>query len=96
MKPVIDEKLIKHLTLLSRLETSPEEKKSLLGHLTQVLEYFEKLKEVNTNQVEPLVHTRQMQNVFREDKPKEGLAQEDALANAPDKESGHFKVPRVI
>lgn len=96
MKPVINKELINHLALLSRLEPSPEEKESMLGHLAKILEYVEKLKEVNTDQVEPLVHTHQMQNVFREDKPKEGLTREDALNNAPDKEAGHFKVPRVI
>lgn len=96
MKPVINEGLLNHLALLGRLEPSPSEKKSMSGHLAKILEYVEKLKEVNTDQVEPLVHTQQMQNVFRADQAKEGLNRADALSNAPDKEAGHFKVPRVI
>lgn len=92
----IDEKLIDHIASLSRLEFPEETKKELLGQLTQILQYVEKLKALDVSNIQPLVHTLEQQNIFRVDEAKPGLSREDALSNAPDKEAGFFRVPRVI
>lgn len=92
----IDDKLVNHLALLARLELAPTEKKALRKNLAEILDYVEQLKAVNTQEVQPLVHALEMTNVFRPDEVKPGLSREEALKNAPAKEAGFFKVPRVI
>jgi len=92
----IDEKLIDHLALLARLELAATEKNALRQNLAEILDYVEQLKALDTDQIQPLVHTLEMTNVFRPDEVKPGLTREDALKNAPEKEAGFFKVPRVI
>jgi len=96
MNPIIDEKLIDHLSLLARLEPTPDEKNSLQKNLNEILEYVEKLKSLKTDNIEPLVHSMEMNNVFRSDEVKPGLTREETLKNAPEKEAGFFRVPRVI
>lgn len=96
MKLTIDEKLINHLALLSRLEPTPIEKTNLQKNLNEILEYVEKLKAINTDKIQPLVHSLEMHNVFRPDEVKPGLTRDEAMKNAPEKEAGFFRVPRVI
>jgi len=96
MKPKIDDKLINHLALLSRLELSDKEKESLQKNLAEILGYVDKLESLNTKDIKQLLHTMDSKNVFRPDEAKPGLSKEDALQNAPAKEAGFFKVPRVI
>lgn len=92
----IDEKLINHIATLSRLEFTQETKQNFIGQLNQILQYVEKLKGIDISKIQPLVHTQEQHNIFRADKNKPSLEREKALTNAPDKEKGFFKVPRVI
>ena len=92
----IDNKLINHLSLLARLESTESEKEGLAKNLTEILDYAEKLKSIDTNNIEPLVHTFEKQNVFRKDESQPSLSRDETLKNAPDKEAGFFRVPRVI
>lgn len=87
---------IDHISRLARLKLSEAEKKAFSEQLKKILEFVEKLNELNTENVEPLYNVLDMQNVFREDTPKEGLKTEEALKNAPKRKGNFFRVPRVI
>ena len=81
---------------LARLKLDEQEMEEMTSQLNDILDYFEKLKELDTQDVEPLSHVLPLKNVFREDEVEPSLTQEETLRNAPEKGRGHFKVPRVI
>lgn len=87
---------VKHIAELARLRFSKEELENFTHQLNQILEYVEKLNELDTEKVEPLSHPIEGNNVFREDELKPSISMEDALKNAPDSSEEFFKVPRVI
>ena len=87
---------VEHVANLARLEFSEEEKKTLMNQLNRILDYMEKLNELDTSKVEPLSHVIPLTNVFREDKVKPSLSVSDVLKNAPAKTEKFFKVPKVI
>lgn len=86
---------VKHIALLSRLELPDDEVEKYTGHISQLLNYVEKLNELDVSNVEPMSHAIPTYNVMRDDVVGESLPVEDALANAPDKDGPYFKVPRV-
>ncbi len=81
---------------LARLSLKEEEKEKFLGQVNQILQYMEKLNEVDTNGVEPLSHSMDLINVMRDDVKKESLPQQKALENAPQKSDEFFRVPKVV
>jgi aspartyl-tRNA(Asn)/glutamyl-tRNA(Gln) amidotransferase subunit C len=81
---------------LARLSFTEEETERLMGTLNDILGYFDKLSELDTENVEPLTHILPVQNVMREDTVKPSLDQETALENAPRAEHGFFVIPKVI
>ena len=87
---------IDHVALLARLELDDETSEQMRIQLGRVLEYVEKLGELDTDGVEPMSHPGELVNVFRPDETKPSLGREDVLANAPDHGKGCFRVPRVI
>jgi len=87
---------VEYVAHLSRLALSDEEMDRFAEQLDEILHYIDKLNELDTSDVEPLVHAIDRANVFREDEPAGSLAQKDALQNAPDYSEGCFKVPRII
>ncbi len=87
---------VKHIAMLARLKFKDEEIKYFAGQLSCIIEYIDQLKEVKTSGVEPMSHVLSVQNVFRRDLVKPSLDKEAALKNAPAKEEGLFKVPRII
>ncbi|MBN1503541.1 MAG: Asp-tRNA(Asn)/Glu-tRNA(Gln) amidotransferase subunit GatC [Candidatus Eisenbacteria bacterium] len=88
---------VEHAARLCRLEFSPDELETLRGELGRILEYVEKLRELDVTEVEPTLYGLAGSTPLREDVPGEDtLAREDALAGAPDEENGHFKVPGVL
>ncbi len=87
---------IDKLAKLSWLEFSEEEKEKLIIDFQQIIEYVEKLNELNLDEVAPTSHVLEINNVFREDEVKPSLFQEDALKNAPVSRDGFFSVPKVI
>ena len=93
---IIDKKTIEHVALLARLELSEEEKELFASQLGNILTYIEKLKELDTSQVEPMAYATATKNVFRDDEPKPSLDLEETLKNAPGKAMDFFKVPKVI
>jgi aspartyl-tRNA(Asn)/glutamyl-tRNA(Gln) amidotransferase subunit C len=87
---------IEKVARLARLELSEEEKVTFGNQLEQILTHMEQLNRLDTAGVEPTSHAIPIDNVFREDEVKSSFAQEEVLVIAPDEESGHFKVPRII
>ena len=92
----IDKNLILKLETLARLELSDTERDKLQGSLNDILKMVEKLDELDTEGVEPLVYINEDVNVLREDIVKNELSREDALLNAPAQNGVFFKVPKVI
>ena len=81
---------------LARLYFTDEEKEEMIGTLNGILEYFDKLSDLDTEDIEPLTHILPVQNVMREDEVKPSFDQKTALKNAPKHGRGHFVIPRVI
>ena len=89
-------KEVDHIAKLARLEFTDEEKEKLTHQLNSILVYMEQLNKLDTQNVEPLSHVIDLENVLREDVVRPGLSTEDALRNAPSKTEKFFKVPKVI
>ena len=81
---------------LARIELTPEEQQRLAPQLVEVLQYVEKLNELDVSDVEPTAHATPLSNVMREDEPRESLSQEVALRNAPKTANGLFVVPKIV
>lgn len=81
---------------LARIDLTPEEEQRLAPQLGEVLQYVEKLKELDVDGVEPTAHAVPLNNVLREDEPRESLSQEAALSNAPKSTNGLFVVPKIV
>ncbi len=93
---MIAKKDLVHIGWLARLELSEEEKEKYTPKLNSILDYFGELDEADTEGVEPLYHVLPINNVFREDIPKESLSQEEVLSIAPRKQDGFIKAPRMM
>ena len=93
---MIDDKKIADLAHLSRLEFNVEDKEAIKADLGRIIVFCDKLREVNTEGVEPLIYLNNEQNVLREDNVTPGMTKSDALKNAPSADSDYFKVPKVI
>ena len=96
MSTKIDEAQVRRVALLSRLELSDKEVTQFSGQLSAIVEYIEKLNELDTEKVEPLAHCLPVHNVLRDDIPRESLSNDAALANAPERENEYFKVPKIL
>ena len=87
---------VEHVARLARLALSEEEKEQMRSQLDRILGYVEKLNQLDTTGVEPTSHAIPMTNVFREDALTPSLSREEAMGNAPDRQEGFFRVPRII
>jgi aspartyl-tRNA(Asn)/glutamyl-tRNA(Gln) amidotransferase subunit C len=96
MEKKIGQREVRKVAKLSRLDLSEAEVGEFTGQLSAILEYVEKMNELDTADVEPLAHCLPMSNVFREDSVKESLGTEKTLANAPQRDGGFFKVPKIL
>ncbi len=92
----VTKKDVEHIAKLARLEFNDEEINDYTQQLNKILEYVDKLNELDTENVEPLSHPVEGSNVFREDELKTSVSRDEALANAPDRTDEFFKVPKVI
>ena len=88
--------LIDNLAKLSHLSFSEQEKKEIRADLQEMISFIEKLKEVNTDGVAPLLHMSSNVNMLREDVVQGSVSREEALKNAPETDGTFFKVPKVI
>lgn len=93
----IDEATLDRIAELARLDVSdPAVRAQLLGDMQRVIDFVEKLNEIDTKGVEPLIHLSEETDVLREDVALPGLSKKDVLMNSPVKDSDYFKVPRVV
>lgn len=92
----ITNKKIDELAHLARLEFNDNEKVKIKADLERIVGFFDKLSEVNTENVEPLIYMSDRQNNLRPDEVKEEITKQEALKNAPGKDSDYFKVPKFI
>lgn len=87
---------VEHVAKLARLEITDAEKDAFSQQLSDILAYMEQLKMVDAAGVEPTATVLEQTNVFREDAIRPSLPVEKAIANAPEAEAGHFRVPAII
>ena len=92
----IKDELIDHIAHLARLSFEGEEKSAIKKDLNNIIDFMGKLNEVNTDNVEPLVFMSHEINVLREDIPAQTITHEEALKNAPKKDSDYFRIPKVL
>ena len=96
MADKIDQQQVRKVAKLSRLDLSDAEVEEFTGQLSAILDYVEKMNELDTENVEPLAHCLPVHNVFREDVVKESLGAEKVLANAPQQDGEFFRVPKIL
>ena len=93
----IDEAALDRIAELARLDVAdPAVRARLLGDMQRVIDFGEKLNAIDTKGVEPLIHLGEEVDVLRADVAGPGLTKQEALMNAPVKDSDYFKVPRVV
>ena len=92
----ITDELIDRLAELSKLKFEGEEKEAIKSDLEKMLDFVAALDKVDTDGVEPLIHLSDATNVLRPDEAALEITKEEALMNAPQKDSDYFKVPRVV
>mgnify|MGYP000029346997 FL=1 len=88
---------IEHMAVLARIKLTPDEKARISGQMGTILAYIEKLKEVNTDDVEPTAHVLGLKNVFRDDEPApKPLADHNPISDSPAHDKGHYEVPQIL
>jgi len=87
---------LRRLVYLTRLELTPAEEDEMIGHLNKMLSYVEKLKELNTEGIEPTAHAVDVPSPMRDDVVTNQPDVDNLLRNAPDREGDFLKVPRII
>ena len=90
----IDDATIEYVGILAKLELSGEEKEQAKKDMESMLDYVDKLNELDTSSVEPMSHVFPVKNVFREDVVTNGDGSEDTLKNAPEAQDNAFVVPK--
>jgi aspartyl-tRNA(Asn)/glutamyl-tRNA(Gln) amidotransferase subunit C len=92
----VTDKLIEKVAHLARLKFDNAEKEAIKKDLQRMIEFADKLNELDLENVEPLLHMSEEVNVLREDEIKGSVSREEALKNAPEHDEKFFKVPKVI
>ena len=92
----IDDETMDYIGILAKLSLNEEEKKQAQKDMQKMLDYVDKLNELDTDGVEPLTHLFAEENVFREDTVVNGDSREEMLANAPKVKEGQYVVPKTI
>lgn len=92
----VDDATIEYVGILAKLELSREEREAAKRDMSRMLDYVDKLNELDTEGVEPMSHLFPVHNVFREDEVINADSREQILASAPEQKDGAFKVPRTI
>lgn len=96
MANIISDETIEYVGILAKLELSDEEKEQAKKDMGSMLDYIDKLGELNTMGVEPMSHVFPVQNVFREDIVTNGDTRDEILRNAPKEKDGMFVVPKTF
>lgn len=96
MANLISDEMIEYISILAKLEVSGEEREQARKDMGRMLDYIDKLGELDTQGVEPMSHLFPVQNVFREDVVTNGDMRDAILKNAPGEKDGMFMVPRTF
>ncbi len=96
MSNVISDETIEYVGILAKLELKDEEKEQAKKDMAGMLDYIDKLNELDTEGVEPMSHVFPVNNVFREDVVTNGDDRENILKNAPEEKNGMFHVPKTF
>lgn len=96
MSNYISDETMEYVGILAKLELTEEESQAARKDMEQMLDYIDKLNELDTNSVEPMSHVFPVHNVFREDVVTNGDGHEDTLANAPEQKENCFLVPKTV
>lgn len=96
MANIISDETIDYVGILSKLELSDREKEQAKKDMGRMLDYIDKLNELDTSQVGPMSHVFPVHNVFREDVVTNGDLRDDILENAPEQKDGQFQVPKTV
>ena len=92
----ISNKLIQDIATLAKLEFNDKSAKRMKADLEKIISFVDKLSEINTEDVSPLIYVSEEMSVLREDEINSVVSQIEALRNAPEKDSDYFKVPTVL
>ena len=92
----LDETTVDKIASLSKLEFEGADKDAILEDMNKMIDFIDKLSEVNTEGVAPLIHITDEVNVLRADDARIDITQKEALKNAPQKDSTYFKIPKVL
>lgn len=93
---IISDETIEYVGILAKLELSEEEKEQAKKDMGSMLDYIDKLNELDTTGIEPMSHISKLQNVFREDVVTNGDESKNTLRNAPGEKDNMFMVPKTI
>lgn len=96
MANIIDDETIEYVGILAKLDLDDAQKEAAKKDMARMLDYIDKLGELDTEGVEPMSHVFALQNVFREDVVTNGDDRESILANAPEEKDGMFMVPQTF
>ena len=96
MAHMIDDETIEYVGILAKLELDDAEKESAKKDMGRMLDYIDKLNELDTDGVEPMSHVFPVYNVFRDDVVTNGDDRDQILKNAPESKDGAFKVPKTV
>jgi len=92
----IDKNTVKYVAKLSRIELQENALEDFTIQMDKILTYIEKLNQLDTKNTPATSHVLELKNIFRKDENRPSLENELVLENAPEKENGHFKVPKII
>ena len=87
---------VEHISWLASIKIEDEEKDRLVEQFNSILEYFHQLDEVDTENVQPTYRVVDLANIFREDEACPSISLDQAIQNAPRREDGYFKSPRIV
>ena len=92
----ITDETMEYVGILAKLKLSQEEKEQAKKDMEKILDYIDKLNELDTDGVEPMSHAFDLHNVFREDRVENGNQRDQMLSNAPEEKNGSFVVPKTV
>lgn len=96
MANIISDETIEYVGILAKLDLSDEEKEQAKTDMGKMLDYIDKLNELDTSNVEPMSHVFPVNNVFREDVVVNGDHRDEIIKNAPAAKEGSFMVPKTV
>jgi aspartyl-tRNA(Asn)/glutamyl-tRNA(Gln) amidotransferase subunit C len=92
----ITEEMVNHIAHLARLEFEGEDKKAIIRDMENIVTFMDRLNELDTDQIEPLIFMSDEVNRLRDDTAQVTITQKEALQNAPRKDSDYFRISKVL